>query len=619
MDYGVEWKRVQARPNDGVKIDNMNLQGALVAFEALQRKSTRPLRNMFNATEWRAFGIQDLRQDHYVNVGHTIYIPVGRRDTTINATFISRVFLEAARLHPPASPRAAWILSHGECQRAAGASPLLNLHSIQICRNDTFGVIAATFDDADERSLLVRVHGSTVQTHLFDRVTQTRASEFARGHTSSSSGATVTPRTQHAPDAIGIASFALRTTWIAPFRLCHHVDHTFHVRLIARMTEAAIFCPIHHKPEALLLDQFAMEHKPTRDAALGETRRCLETSWHPKNSSQHVNEELARIDLRQPGSEIQNPYKYNELVHGDGAVNSPSEWWTSGSKALPVCFVGDSVIRSVVNQLVSTMRVPGVVPCDPGVAQRQRQACNASNMVYIGQHFPRGANAALACLALGGNNSTALSELGCKLEPEAYKCRTLLMNYGNWAAASTHLDEAPNGRIGPMGLDAYDSFVSVSMDHLALLRARGIRTGWLATQPIALNDGKCQNVNERREEFRYSMEARNATNCGGRPKWPFYSQTACADRKMAEYRFPHILSAYNLLAKKHALRAGVEYVDIWQPVLDLIESPPDGIHYTRAPVAPRTARLVWNWLADMTQHGQHSHEHSHEHSISKRL
>ena len=38
----------------------------------------------------------------------------------------------------------------------------------------------------------------------------------------------------------------------------------------------------------------------------------------------------------------------DKLVYGDGGQNSPVDWWDSGSSALPVCFIGDSTIRTIV-------------------------------------------------------------------------------------------------------------------------------------------------------------------------------------------------------------------------------------------------------------------------------
>lgn len=130
-----------------------------------------------------------------------------------------------------------------------------------------------------------------------------------------------------------------------------------------------------------------------------------------------------------------------------------------------------------------------------------------------------------------------------------------------------------------------------------MLHGHGVKVGWLNTQPIALSDGKCQQEGVKDEARRYTTDQRSKApgNCSVFPKKTYYRAVDCPN--ITDTRFPHVLDAYNLIARRVARRAGVDYVDTWQAQLDLIDTPGDGTHFNTPPVAPRLAHLVWRWLA----------------------
>ena len=501
----------------------------------------------------------------------------------LNVTYINQVLRQASQRHPPATEATAWLLvrSRSSCSTIAGASQLRNLSSIQICRNATHGLMVAKFVDDAERSLVMRINGGTVQTRLFSR----------------------------AP----IGSQSSRRMWIAPFRFCRPGNYTFHMLLVFRMAQKENACALQHTQAGVLLKGHVIEHLISAPDQQ-EVDACFTSQWHwahvmdlkdrrPNMKKRCLggcmNPSLNTIDLRQPLNNFRGPRLYNkasptQLFYGDGKINTPSSWWSSGTEALPLCFVGDSTMRSLVNQIIATRpRVHGEPLCDPAAKQRERKACSASNITFVPDTRGDGAINAMNCILNENETDRYLS----RCNPDLQACRTLIINFGTWCASFKAVEIAPPGLGGPMDLDRYGAKVSHVTRLMGLLKLRrGIRTGFLATQPHPLHDGTCSKDGKTRyrPSERWNTD-RTEHRCNTHPKWPYYSAIDCP--KIGDWRFPHVLAAYNRIAQSLAEREGVEYVDTWQPQLDLIETASDGAHYTEPPIAPVLAHLVWKWAA----------------------
>lgn len=443
---GVMWAKVASRTFDRdarIELRSVNLTTALTdKIERLPKGKGMP---KIELTQWNDLGLpRDLHSHHYVAVRNELYQPLTAYDRSPNATFISNFLREASRMLPPAPPAAMWLRANGGCATAVSRSALSSLHAIDVCHNDTHGLVVATFEDVDERSLMLRVSGPTVQTLL-----------FARAPTVPTSSATTTK------------------SWVAAFRLCLDGSYSFHVRLLFHMTGDDPVCASHHKPESLLLDGFELKHAQASSAA-SNAKECLHDQWHGPGASK-----VPAIDLRQPAGNFHKPL--GGLVHGDGAVASPSQWWfrSKDNTALPVCFIGDNTVREIVNQLISKIKYPGVATCDPFAAQLQRRACNASGIVYMSVTYGREAADKVKCLVRDHVSLKREGKCAAKvfMPQEASQCRTVLVNFGQWAASHTHREVAPPGSSGPMSLDSYETMWPASSSSLLCFTATALKSG----------------------------------------------------------------------------------------------------------------------------------------------
>ena len=62
-----------------------------------------------------------------------------------------------------------------------------------------------------------------------------------------------------------------------------------------------------------------------------------------------------------------------------------------------------------------------------------------------------------------------------------------------------------------------------------------------------------------------------------------------------DHRYPHLLAEYNRVAAELASQHQVDFIDVWQPVLDLHDLSFDGTHF-QMPVAAPIADAVLEWL-----------------------
>ena len=75
-----------------------------------------------------------------------------------------------------------------------------------------------------------------------------------------------------------------------------------------------------------------------------------------------------------------------------------------------------------------------------------------------------------------------------------------------------------------------------------------------------------------------------------------------------DWRFPHVLAAYNAAVRRIAISLNVSYLDLWQSSLDVLELSEDGTHYgcskdmlvsqacSGSPVGDAHAEMILQWL-----------------------
>ena len=121
----------------------------------------------------------------------------------------------------------------------------------------------------------------------------------------------------------------------------------------------------------------------------------------------------------------------------------------------------------------------------------------------------------------------------------------------------------------------YAAEVDAQMRHLATMSvAMRVPIAWVATNPFPINAGGLAYLHKRAKP---------------------YDMSACPP---GERRFPHILNAYNTMARRLARSHGLEFLDTWEIALPLFDLSSDGAHYIWpvSPVArPQAARAV-QWV-----------------------
>lgn len=133
------------------------------------------------------------------------------------------------------------------------------------------------------------------------------------------------------------------------------------------------------------------------------------------------------------------------------------------------------------------------------------------------------------------------------------KCGALIMNFGHWPL-SWHSGV-------PWQLHEYRARLKGVMRWAAHIQGeQGIPVGWALTEPF-----------------------------------PLYGKAWQGRCPPEDWRFPHILHAYNSVASTAAKAAGIDVIDVWSPAFPFFDLAVND-HY-RDPVLYEQARLVMKWLA----------------------
>ena len=168
------------------------------------------------------------------------------------------------------------------------------------------------------------------------------------------------------------------------------------------------------------------------------------------------------------------------------------------------------------------------------------------------------------------NASTSLDLWWNKLEHDQpsfemlSSCTTILLNIGHWPAGW------PEGV--PWTLEQYSERVTalITWAH-ALATTQGAKVAWLSSVPFPLNAG--------------------GGVYKGRSKKPV-DLTHCPP---TDWRFPHVLHAYNRAAREAAAQLSIDYIDLWQMTLDVFELSADTMHFDQ-PVGDAHVDEVLRWI-----------------------
>lgn len=246
-------------------------------------------------------------------------------------------------------------------------------------------------------------------------------------------------------------------------------------------------------------------------------------------------------------------------------------------------------MRNLHNALLA--RTAGVPACRPAEAQNTHAVCNAS--FTDGTHRaavrylelstpppPRYCHAPSWCvkrpwtlkaLAISLAALAGLGKNGSRLEG----CGAVALNVGQWLAAgyAEH----------PWTPAAYYQTIGWMMDLLVRFGIRkNVPVAWLATQPFPLNHGRHGHRTDQSTSHRRSS---NLANCPA-----------------TDWRYPHVLEAYNIGAQAAARARNLKYIDLWTAAFDVFELSFDDLHYTEGPVGDHHASLVVDWVLESRGH-----------------
>ena len=159
-------------------------------------------------------------------------------------------------------------------------------------------------------------------------------------------------------------------------------------------------------------------------------------------------------------------------------------------------------------------------------------------------------------------------------------CSVLLINIGQWWASWKPKPKPPHAAKAPQ--EYADLVVKQQMERLGALSrgpAHPLPVAWVATNPFPFNVG-------------------GPTFSKGRAK--SYDMSTCPT---AERRFPHVLAAYNDVARRAAAEHGLDFVDNWEIALPLLELSEDTAHYSfdGSPIGRPQAARALEWALGVLQ------------------
>jgi len=152
------------------------------------------------------------------------------------------------------------------------------------------------------------------------------------------------------------------------------------------------------------------------------------------------------------------------------------------------------------------------------------------------------------------------------------RCGALLVNFGQWWAASKPKPTHPHEARAPA---SYAAELAPTMARLAnLSRGWRVPTAWVATNPYPMNAGGAHFTSARARAYDMSL---------------------CPS---AERRFPHVIKAYNEVARWLASEHGLAYIDTWEIAMPLLDLSADGAHYAwgASPVGKPQAVRAMAWV-----------------------
>ena len=423
------------------------------------------------------------------------------------------------------------------------------------CHGNYAGVVVIVDVAETEWSMILRIGGPHPQTAQFRRATQLS-----------------------------------RTAWMANFQVCEAGTYTVFVLAImpnpwpndpARGdpfqsvdsttkgisligSKASCFAP----ENGIWTRNFSVMHVRT-SATCDITERRL-WSWRPPRSDEGFEvQQTARASLSVPRL-VPHPWRH-ELEHmfGDliwaGRGVLQKTWANNASRHLPVCLLGDSTVRNLHNALLK--RTEGVPVCDVVAAQTNYAACNASatggmtGPVYYIEVKRLGPPFTMQAL------STSLEQRVSKKSLQ--RCGAIALNSGQWIAA---------GQAGPCWTPAaYRRIAGGMMDWLSSIGAKlGVPVAWMATQPFPLNRGGHGHVSDQRPA---QARSSNLANC-----------------PPTDWRYPHVLRAYNQGAQAAACERNLTFIDLWTAASHVSELSFDGMHYATGPLGDLHAALIADWV-----------------------
>jgi hypothetical protein len=428
--------------------------------------------------------------------------------------------------------------------------------SAWLCHGTRSGVVAVDAVVDTERSMLLRVGGPHPQTVLFRRANQLSSS-----------------------------------TWMAEFQICDEGTYTFFVLDIMpnpwpgdnaqgdpfdsgkqaawlRASNTSCFTPYERTP-GNWLRYFSWQIRTSTGCEV-QSRQLW--SWRaPRSAERAAILQKARDSLSTPQL-APHPWKhqlnhmFGELVWaGRDPLNS--SWPTfAASGRLPVCMVGDSTVRNLHNALLR--QTTGIPACDVIAAQETHAVCNESasalrrtlKYVVISSLPPPFTITGL---------SSSLDRLFGKTGSALQGCGAIAVNVGQWIAAGFA------GR--PWTPATYRRIASGMLDWLRRTGAHlGVPVAWMATQPFPLNKGGHGHGTDQSNAHRRSS---NLIHC-----------------PPTDWRYPHVLQAYNLGVQAAARERNVAIIDLWTAAMHVFELSFDDLHYATGPLGNLHAALVVEWV-----------------------
>ena len=377
--------------------------------------------------------------------------------------------------------------------------------------------------------------------------------------------------------------------WAAPFRLCRPGPYTVHVRLLiddepSHGKDGVAFtkqCPTYEKLSSHMLDRFEFSFYGGQSKVC-QCDDCLWT-WRSSHGSMAARASLSTfsnpLHIGMPrGSSIANDFSELRFVDRAAWKTIGSRWFRERSQQQwPLCLVGDSHTRNLANSII-VLATPGG-DCEPLEAQGGKALCASQ---VPGQEIVK------FLRATGESDLKPATPFDTfKLEAFLQGCAGLVVNYGQWQLSHERSKTPP--RV-PCTLEQYGNAVRQTLNWLARQGVeRGIPVAWISMNPTPLFgvDGGAQVAN-------LSLLCSKAGGAGCSP----LRHMLCNEKSTpSEWRLPHYLNRYNLVARAACEAENISYLNNFPLALDLLDLSFDAQHY-QDPVGRQLAARVVHWLKE---------------------